>query len=159
MSHYQKVRNGKPMFMFQRWGYCVRVKTCVSKSSEKSLRSFMLSAISVLFIPWSSWQFEWVRCHTALALKFAAIVSFFLQQSGFLEWALSQSWQPLLFSFGLRTVARLLQTRHFRTQLLPKVFKVKWIVVLLNWFSKFKQILFEKRPIFHLLHVGFLKAV
>ena len=31
----------------------------------------------------------------------------------------------------------LLQTRRFRTQLLPEVFEVKWIVVLLNRFSKF----------------------
>ena len=158
MSHCQKIRNGKPMFMFQWWGYCVRVKTYVSKSFEKSPRLFTLSAISVLFIPWSSWQFEWVRCHTVLALKFAAIVRFFLQWSGFLEWALSQSWQPLLFSFGLRTIAHLLQTRHFRTQLLPEIFNVKWIVVLLKWFSKFKWILFEKRPIFHLPTCRFFKS-
>lgn len=52
----------------------MRVKTYVSKSSEKSPHSFTLSAISVLFIPRSSWQLE---CHTVLALKFAAVVSFF----------------------------------------------------------------------------------
>ena len=58
-----------------------------------------------------------------------------------------------------RTIACLLQTRHFQTQLLPEVFKVKWIVVLLNRFSKLKRTLFEKRPIFNLPRVGFLIAL
>ena len=31
----------------------------------------------------------------------------------------------------------LFQTRHFRTQLLPEVLEVKWIVVLLNRYSNF----------------------
>ena len=65
----------------------------------------------------------------------------------------------IVIQFWAQAIARLLQTRHFWTQLLPEVLKVKWIVVLLNWFLKFKRILWEKRPIFHLPHVDFLKAV
>ena len=76
-----------------------------SKGSEKSSLSFTFSAILALCIPRSGRQFEWVRCRTALALKFEAIVSY-SELSGFLEWALSQSWQPLLFSFGPKTTAR-----------------------------------------------------
>ena len=59
------------------------------------------------------------------------------------------------YTLGLETIARLLETRHFRTQLLPDVFNVKGIVVLLNRFSKLKRILFEKRSILHLPRVGF----
>ena len=47
-----------------------------SKGSEKSSLSFTFSAILALCIPRSGWQFEWVRCRTALALKFEAIVSY-----------------------------------------------------------------------------------
>ena len=48
-----------------------------SKGSEKSSLSFAFSAILALCIPRSRWQFEPVRCRTALALKFVAIASFF----------------------------------------------------------------------------------
>ena len=48
-----------------------------SKGSEKSSLSFTFSAILALCIPRSGRQFEWVRCRTALALKFEAIVSYF----------------------------------------------------------------------------------
>ena len=65
-----------------------------SKGSENSSLSFTFSAILALCIPRSGRQFEWVRCRTALALKFEAIVSY-SELSGFLEWALSQSWQQL----------------------------------------------------------------
>ena len=59
------------------------------------------------------------------------------------------------YTLGLETIARLLETRHFRTQLQPDVFNVKGTEVLLNRFSKLKRILFEKSSIFHLPGVGF----
>ena len=102
---------------------------------SKGSRSFKFSAILALYIPRSGWQFEWVRCRTASALKFAAIVSYFTT-----EWF---SWMGIVLVLATIVIQfwqepqTLLQSRHFRTQLLPEVFEVKWIVVLLNRFSKF----------------------
>ena len=59
-------------------------------------------------------------------------------------------------TLGLETIARLLETRHFRTQLLPDVFNVKRDSGSTQpILPKLKRILFEKRSIFHLPRVGF----
>ena len=53
-----------------------------------------------------------------------------LQLSDFLEWAVCQSWQPLLFSRGLKTIAHSPKVHHFQTQQPLAVFKSKE-----QWFS------------------------
>ena len=83
----------------------------------------------------------------------------FLHLSGFLEWVLCKSWQPLLFTPGPRTIARLLTKRQFRAKLQPAVFKLKTIVVIVHKFSKFKRILLKESGILHFPCVGFLETV
>ena len=112
----------------------------LSKSSEKTYRSLMFS-ISALFIARSDRQFEWFRCCTESALKFSAIVNYF--KTDWFSWMgiVSVLTQPLLFTRGPKIIiASLLQKHHFRTHLLPEVFKVKGIVVLLNRFSNLNRL-------------------
>ena len=55
----------------------------------------------------------------------------------------------MLFNRRLKTIARSLKTRHFQTRIQPAVFKLKRIVVPVDQFVTFLQILDEKRWIFH----------
>ena len=48
--------------------------------------------------------------------KSSRLLCTIVQLSDFLEWALCQSWQPLLFSRGLKTIAHSPKVRHFQTQ-------------------------------------------
>ena len=65
----------------------------------------------------------------------------------------------MLFNRRLKTIARTLKTRHFQTRIQPAVFKLKRIVVPVDQFVNFLQILDEKRWIFHKPCVGCRNSV
>ena len=99
-----------------------------SKSSEKSSRSVKFSFFKI----WSADAMNQLTQRDQF--KSSRLLCAILQLSDFLEWALFQSWLPLLFSRGLKTIAHSPKVRHFQFQQLLAVFKSKRTVVLVYRF-------------------------
>ena len=74
-----------------------------------------------------------------------------------IHWCIS--WQPLLFSHGLKIMALDLARTIFEQDSELKSLELKGIVVIFHQFSKSKRILFQERSIFHFPRLGFWKLV